>query len=128
MKGIFLDLYLAGKWEARARLREVRAELVKRGHTVVGTWLDEEGTATPTLQEAVQYAIRDLAELRRANAMFLDTLDENSRGGREAEWGYSLGRMQHQPRIIVGPVRNVFHSLASARFDTWEACFAWLDT
>jgi hypothetical protein len=121
-----VKIYLAGRFEARERLKAIRDRLRVLGHQVVSTWMDEESAGAPDDTAGRYYALRDLAELRQANALFLDTLDADDRGGREAEWGYSLGRMYGE-RVIVGPATgNIFHALATRRFPTWEDCFVWL--
>lgn len=67
-------------------------------------------------------AIKDLAEIRAADVMILDTQIVDDRGGREAEWGFALGQHQRMQIFIVGPGRSVFHTLADRRFDSWDEC------
>ena len=116
-------VYVAAKFEAKERLQPVRHRLEAGGIQVVGTWLDEE-TSTPTHTQKVQYAKRDMAEVMLANLLILDTLDDNNRGGREVEYGMALATGKNI--IIVGPFRNVFHTVADARFDTWKECYEFL--
>ena len=104
---------------------------------MVSTWLDEEATHTEedasklatdkvTAYWAMRYALRDLSELKQADALILDTQGDNVRGGREVEWGIALTRPACRYRIIVGPKRNVFHELCSHHFQTWEELGEWL--
>jgi hypothetical protein len=67
-------------------------------------------------------AMKDLAEIQEADLVILDTLDVNCRGGREVEYGFVLGAFQNKSVYIVGPIRNVFHTLCDKRFDSWEDC------
>ena len=95
------------------------------GHTVIGTWLDEEGSETPTPQDALSYAVRDLGEVRTADLLILDTLDVNERGGREVEYGAAFA--WGIPTVRVGPARNVFHQLQK-EYPDWDTLLAaeWL--
>lgn len=117
-----MKVYLAGFFDTRARLRPIRDSIWKLGHEVVSTWLDE--VAVPeTMDQETWYkklAFRDLAEIRSADMLLLDTLDETPRGGREVEFGFALGRFQGIEIWVIGPVRNVFHRLADRHFEAWE--------
>jgi nucleoside 2-deoxyribosyltransferase len=116
-------IYLAGMFDAQKRLRDVRENLeMMAEYLVIGTWLDEEGTATPDVATAAQYAKRDVAEVLLADTFILDTLDVNPRGGREVEWGLAL--MSGKTLWLVGPRRNVFHHLAHKQWDSWQEFFS----
>ena len=119
-----MRVYIAGRFEAQHRLRVMRDLVEALGHEVVGTWLDEESTSDPTEAEALEYAVRDFGEIRACDLFILDTLDENLRGGREAEYGYAWG--VGKVTLIVGPRRNVFHTLAEKQVEEWPAALQWL--
>lgn len=122
-----MNIYIAGKFEAQTRLREIRDRIRAVGDDhVVSTWLDEESTSEPTPQNAANYAKRDIAEVAEANLFILDTQDNNLRGGREVEFGVALA--MGLALWIVGPPRNVFHHLANAQFDTWDAAISALSS
>lgn len=118
-------IYIAGTFEDRYRLRFERARLEARGHTVVSTWLDEEGGNYEDLtsEQAQDLANRDLAEIRDSNLFLLDTLGVNERGGREVELGYA--RLICKV-FIIGPRRNLFHHLFLA-YPDWSAYFRTTD-
>lgn len=121
-------IYIAGRYEARDRLRGERNRMnVLGAGRVVGTWLDEEpAQESLTPQQAYDYAVRDRKELAcDADLLILDTFDDDDRGGREVEYGialgYTLAAKDHE-RIetwVVGPKRNIFHELAP-HFETWD--------
>lgn len=116
-------VYVAGAFEGQARLRKIRARLEQQGIEVTSTWLDEveaEGALNhmPTLADSLRYAVRDKDDIWRSEAVLVDTLDTNTRGGREVEFGLALG--WHLKLATVGPPRNVFHQLADRNFRNWE--------
>lgn len=114
-----MNIYLASFFDTRERLRPIRDKLQEMGHTVVSSWIDEQETVIGlTPQQSRAAASRDLEEIKACDLLILDTLDENSRGGREVEFGYTLDSMAIA--WIVGPTRNIFHSLATHHFTTWE--------
>jgi hypothetical protein len=117
-------IYIAGRYEAKERLKRQRAIIEYGGEVrVVGTWLDEENTGTPTPEQSKEYAIRDWGEIMwLADLLILDTFDEDDRGGREVEFGLMLGRGS-QYVWIVGPQRNVFHHVAAQHFGTWASAY-----
>ena len=65
-------------------------------------------------------AIKDLAEIKSADLIILDTIDLTPRGGREVEYGFALGQFQTKSIWRVGPVRNVFHELVDRAYETWD--------
>ena len=116
-----MNIYIAGKWEAKERLKAWRTVIENSNlGTVVGTWLNEEGKPGDQVseREAWEYANRDLDEINAADLLILDTEDTNERGGREVEFGFALAKCPHV--WVVGPKRNVFHRLANRHHMTWE--------
>jgi nucleoside 2-deoxyribosyltransferase len=110
-------IYIAGKFESAARLRDEREAIEAESNgQVVSTWLDEEEESA-TSGMKLSYARRDYHQIARADLLILDTLDENPRGGREVEYGIALARGIEV--WIVGPKRNVFHEMAP-NFDSWN--------
>lgn len=123
-----MRIYIASFFETKDRLQEPKKALWKLNHEVVSSWLDEapRGEFMPTTEIFwKKLAMKDLAELERADAIILDTLDVNPRGGREVEFGFALAGWQNKLVCIVGPYRNVFHTLADKQFNTWDECLAW---
>lgn len=123
-----MKIYIAGHFPCRYRLRPFRDQLQAMGHLVVSSWLD-----TPDVFDSIsgdhgddqaicsRTASRDMADIAKAQTLILDTIAEDPNGGREVEFGLAEGL----PRYIVGPYRNVFHRLASHRFNDWEECLAY---
>ncbi len=67
-----------------------------------------------------QEAHFDLVEIKGVDMFILDTLDESPTGGREVELGYFLASPMNKPFWRVGPIRNIFHSMADMEFETWD--------
>jgi hypothetical protein len=112
---------MASFFDTRARLKPIRDKVESYGHKVVGRWIDEQDTVIGlTVKEQADAACRDLVDIMNADLFILDTIDENKRGGREVEFGYAyaFGRRMW----VVGPGRNIFHTLAGNHFATWEDC------
>ena len=118
-----MKVYVAGKYEARDRLRAEAEKLKALGNEIVSTWLygDEpvaDGSWASLIGgEAAVVANRDLDEIDACQVLILDTIDESNTGGREVEYGFALGRGKVVTR--VGPKRNGFHHLFEG-VETWE--------
>jgi nucleoside 2-deoxyribosyltransferase len=118
-----VKIYLASFFDTRERIRPYANKLWEMGHEITSTWLNEvarpEGMTTEEFWKKL--AIKDLAEINAADLLILDTIDVTPRGGREVELGFALGRFQTKSIYMVGPVRNVFHTLVDRRFDSYDA-------
>ena len=123
-----LNIYIAGWFGAKDRLRVIRDRIHAAGvGVVVSTWLDEETVAPEapgetmvvgaTPEQCREYAVRDLGEVRYADLFIIDTHDVNPRGGREVEYGMALA--EGTAVWVVGPKRNVFHYIAHQHFEDW---------
>lgn len=121
-----MKVYIGSFFDTRERLLPYRDQLFKLGHDVVSTWLNETKKMPEMGHDEFwkKLAVKDLAEIQSADLFILDTLDITPRGGREVEIGYALAGHQNRLIYLVGPVRNVFHTLADRRFDTWDECMA----
>ncbi len=103
----------------------VRIALEQLGHTIISTWLDEEGGQSYELNptRGPGYALRDMAEVNlEADLLIIDTLEESKTGGREVELGMALARMKRTWR--VGPARNIFHTITQRHYTSWEEVYA----
>lgn len=116
-----MKVYLAARFEHRETLRPVRDSLWKMGHEVVSSWIDETMKPAEMSQSTFwkKLAIKDLAEIQSADLFVLNTNVGSERGGKEVEAGFALGQFQSKLFYLVGPVRNVFHTLADRVFPTW---------
>lgn len=113
-----MRIYIAGKYEARARLIEWRGRLIGLGHEVTSTWLDEtikREESTPAYDVAA--AQRDIEAIQGSDLFILDTLDLSVTGGREVEYG--IAYLRGCDLWVVGPRRNIFHQLADKHFIDW---------
>jgi len=117
-----MKIYLAAKFLRREAIRPIRDEIWATGHEVVSTWLDEV-KRPPDMDSATfkkKLALKDIAEVISADLFILDTAFPSETGGKEVEFGISLGRFQTKLIWVVGPKRNVFHELADKHFECWE--------
>lgn len=113
-------IYIAGKYTAQARLREMRDKFRKAGFNVSSFWLDEvETDASASPEKMEENALRDVKEVKVCSTFILDTLDESATGGREVELGLALAN-KNADVILVGPRRNVFHHLIGETYENWD--------
>lgn len=100
------------------------------GHEITSSWLYEVAKQQNMSFDEFykKLAIKDLAEIHAADLIIVDTTDITPRGGREVELGYALGQHQKKLAFIVGPARNVFHTLVDRRFDSWGDVLAHMQT
>jgi hypothetical protein len=122
-----MKIYIAGRFDDRNRLRDHKAELERRGHQVIASWLHE--GVRPELIAPEQFlhgiAITDTVEVRLSDCFILDTLyPVGERGGRENEFGLVMDNL-YVLKIIVGPYRTAFHRLANMNFRDWDGLLAW---
>ena len=123
-----MTIYIAGRYESKGRLQEIRQRVECLGHQVVSTWLDEPESEYPTEMDSNAIracALRDLVEIATADVLLLDTYDEDIHGGREWEGGFGFGH-PHLRVMLVGPRRNIFHTLVPMQFKSWEEALQWL--
>lgn len=116
----YITAYIAASWTQRFRLRGTRSYLHTLGIRVNSQWLNfdhgyDEG-------DFIREAARDYGDIDRADFVILDTTDTDTRGGRDWETGYAVGRGK---RVIrVGPVITPFHAAIPLGFPSWDDCFA----
>lgn len=102
-------------------MRKIRDSLVRLGHTICSNWLSEDNAQSlPELstKRRQMYSYRDIGEVVSADILIIDTNEESCSGGREVEYGMALAL--GKPVWVVGPVRNIFHSVCRQRFDDWQ--------
>ena len=118
-----MRIYIAGTFEDQKDLNEVGHKLWSLGHEITGTWLQE--TAKPPEMTSDEFkkklAIKDIAEVTMADLIILD--NRRSSGGKNCEWGVSLGQFQKKILWLVGEPSNVFHYLADEKFANWEEVY-----
>lgn len=119
-------VYIAGRFTAQARLRyeAVALKMLDPEINVVSSWLwSEESDVGYSDEQALEWAKRDCREVGTADVLIVDTIDESTTGGREVEFG--MAGAWGIRTVVIGPLRNVFHQLASEHYDTWDEFFAW---
>lgn len=120
------QVYIAGKFEARARLRGIREALLRLGYEVTSSWLregdhlEENAAFLADPVRCLEVAHRDVDEVMRSDLFLLDTYDENNRGGREVEFGAAYNSPESMDIWVIGPIRNVFHHLADQHYPNWS--------
>ena len=121
-----MKVYCASYFDTRDRIRPYADIIWRKGHEVVSSWLQEVAKPEGMTQNEFwkKLAIKDLAEINACDLLILDTIDLTPRGGREVEFGFTLGRFQTKSIYLVGPVRNVFHTLVDRTYDNWDLLLA----
>jgi len=121
-------VFIAGKWEAQARLRDIRDQLQhRRLGQVFSSWLDEDfggyWDSTPLHRFESSYRndldVRFVSETRTPGGLFLlDTQEPpGETGAREVELGLALSLGLEA--WVVGQRRNIYHERLP-QFDTWD--------
>lgn len=111
-----LRIYIAGAWDDKERLRGERKRLEDLGFIVTSEWLDINRPYADWHGD--QEARRDYRNLDRSDFTIIDTFGA-TRGGREWEGGYTVGRGK---RIVrVGPIVTPFHAACNLGFENWDA-------
>lgn len=104
-------------------MREPADKLWHLGHEIVSTWLQE--CKKPISMQSDDFkkklAMKDVAEVTSADLIILD--NRRSSGGKNCEWGVSLGHFQKKLLWLVGEPSNVFHYLADKKFTSWEEVY-----
>ena len=121
-----MRIYIAGSFVDQKELRPEANRIWALGHEITGTWLQE--VAKPAGMDDDTFnrklAIKDLCEVARADLLILD--NRRSSGGKNVEWGFSLGEFQHKQLWLIGEPTNVFHYLADFEFHSWDECIYYL--
>lgn len=103
-----LAVYLAGRTEDRASLRDLRLALEAQGLVITSRWLDE---VTPTAPFHADGSITAMEDIHRAH-VFLLVADRSTHrsgtGGRHVESGIALAHLK--PFVLFGEPENVFHA------------------
>ena len=123
-----MKLYLAGRYSRKEEITKHAETIRATGLEVCSTWITEPHGPAVQLKDVVpqelrEYALRDLEELRLADAFVIYAESDqtyNKRGGRHVEHGFALAL--GKPIFVVGPHENIFHYLPSTQhFSSTEA-------
>lgn len=106
-------VYVAARFERQAEARAFAAELMRAGYEVTSRWLYAAGLALGDPDEAAAAAMKDVADLKAADAYILLADEELGRGGKDFEAGvmWAMGRRV----TVIGPPAHVFHFLPGVR-------------
>ncbi len=94
---------------------------MRLGHTVCSNWLSEDNAqafSELTTKRRQMYSYRDIGEVVSCDLLIIDTAEESTSGGREVEYGMALALGKSV--WVIGPDRNIFHSVCRRRFDDWQ--------
>ena len=125
--GAVIRIYLAASYRRRQELCLYADDLKALGHEVTSHWLDgshdwhgARDRVAPVGEQSL-WAVEDLADIDRADALFLFTehSDKPSRGGASAEFGYALAK--GKSIAVIGPRTHVFTCLPYVKwFWSWQ--------
>lgn len=117
-----MSYYLAASYSRREEINRYARWLTEHaGLHVVSTWHDghhELVGAEDTDAYRAMCAKEDLFDLDDADVLLFFSGKDEHRGGRHTEYGYALSR--HKTIFIIGQVENIFHTLATQRFDSFQ--------
>lgn len=124
-----MRIYTAASFVEQKRIREMKEQLIQRGHTVLSTWLEEAVRPEGMTEEQfeLKMAIKDLQEVAAADCMILDTAKPSKTAGKMVEVGFALAK--HKLVYVVGepPAHAIFLHLADKKFKDWAELFAYFD-
>jgi len=130
-----MKIYVSGTFTAQARLRSMAEKLWELGHEITGSWLHE--TTKPSHltydQWMLQLAVKDVAEVVRADCIIMDVNGDSTSGGRYTEWGVASHPSGTMLRYVVGGKKaadsampyGCFIHLAHRHFESWDDLFAY---
>lgn len=104
-----MKIYLASRYANKPVMCEARDRLVDAGHTVVSSWIDEPFESINDIddQQRMEFALRDISDLRESDAVVLYTTGGGS--GCHHEFGFAMALKKIL--LIVGRRENIFHYL-----------------
>ena len=121
-EGDTLKFYIASRLSERPKLVKVASALVELGHVITSKWIYDVGDAKDS-RSALKVAIRDLCHIAEADILLIDTVTQVAQdggAGKEAEFGFAMSYYQYKQVWRIGPVKNVFHTLADESWATWN--------
>lgn len=137
-----MKFYLAGSFDDQQILRDVRSQLVVKGHHVTSRWLDVPENRFYTEEQRAMFAQNDLDDIDAADVFVYYHGKPSTSGGRMLELGYALAGGEKveglfglwmkslvNPPVVIGlpepPDGSVFYRLPQLRkyplFEDWLA-------
>lgn len=125
-----MKIYTAATFSQQQRIRQNKEQLLKLGHSVTSTWLEEqikpEGMSDE--QFGKKMANKDLREIQSADCFILDLEAPSKTMGKMVETGFALAH--HKLFYVVAPEGaltggHIFCFLADRVFNSWEDLFTY---
>lgn len=123
-----MKIYTAATFSQQQRIRQNKETLLKLGHSVLSTWLEEqikpEGMSDE--QFGKKMANKDLREIQSADCFILDLESPSKTMGKMVETGFALAN--HKLFYVVAPEGtltggHIFCFLADKIFKSWDELF-----
>lgn len=122
------QVYLAGKYERKAELRQYAEQLETMGHLVTSNWLFAEPQfRDDALDAQIRWASDDLKNIQQADTFVLFTNrddEDNASAGKDFESGVAFSQMCDM--VLIGKRRNIFHCLHD--FEVYDTWLDWLNS
>lgn len=116
-----MNIYLAGRYTSKERLKKFRDDLGNMHHHVTSQWLDVDDTKTFTEAERDGHAIMDARDIDNSQILIMCTFDDvTGYKGAYFEMGLALGIGLQV--ILVGPKTGmIFERLTAIRhYYNWD--------
>ncbi len=125
-----MKIYTAATFAEQERIRGHKERLIKLGHQVVASWLEEPPVKPEGMSEEIferKMAMKDLQEVMLADCIILDVENPSRTAGKHVEFGFAIAK--HKLAYVVGtpPAHSIFLTLADRTFADWDALFAFLE-
>ncbi len=104
-----MDVYIAGPFNKRRELKEIRQRLFERGIGSTSSWIDShlEEFDCMTPESKWKEAKQDLLDVHRADGMVFCNLGQSTSGGMHLEMGFALAK--GKPIWLLGEPTSIFH-------------------
>ena len=120
-----MKIYTAATFTEQNRIRSMKEQLFRLGHSVVATWLDEQIKPEGMTDEQFRrkMAAKDLQEISSADCFILDLEKPSVTMGKMVEAGFALAK--HKLFYVVAPEGtltggHIFMLLADKTFTSWD--------
>lgn len=123
-----MKIYTAATFSQQDRIRHMKEQLFKQGHSVLSTWLNEQIKPDGMTDEQFgkKMANKDLQEIAEADCFILDLEFPSQTMGKMVETGFALAK--HKLFYAVAPEGtltkgHIFIMLADRIFKSWDELF-----
>ena len=123
-----MKIYTAATFSQQQRIRQNKEQLLKLGHSVLSTWLEEQIKPEGMTEEQFgkKMANKDLREIQAADCFILDLEAPSTTMGKMVEFGFALAN--HKLVYVVAPngtltKGHIFCLLADRIFGSWDELF-----